>query len=74
MENSNILYDIFLFFIFASGFGWGKWHAESSARKEKILAEEGRLVVSVPMNKDDASRVFEALSILSKRAKEMHDE
>jgi hypothetical protein len=59
---------------FVSGFGWGKWFAERSIRKERIELEQGRLIVSVPMHKDEAQFVFETLKNLAKWAEEMRDE
>ena len=59
---------------FVSGFGWGQWFAERAIRKERIELESGRLLVSVPMHKDYATKVFESIKILSELVEEKHDE
>lgn len=56
---------IIIFIIFMCGFGWGRWFAEKSIRKERIELERARLLVSVPMLPEQASKVFESLRILS---------
>ena len=50
---------------FVSGFGWGQWFAERSIRKERSELEQGKLVVSVPMHKNHATKIFESIKILS---------
>ena len=60
--------------VFVSGFGWGRWFTERAIRKERLELELGRLIVSVPMHKDEAQFVFETLKNLAKWAEEMRDE
>jgi hypothetical protein len=59
---------------FVGGFGWGQWFAERLIRRERSELEQGRLLVSVPMHKDEARFIFETLKNLAKRAEEMCDE
>ena len=59
---------------FVSGFGWGQWFAERSIRKERSELEQGKLVVSDPMHKNHATKIFESIKILSELAEEKHDE
>lgn len=74
MDKSTIIVLVSICLVFLLGFGWGQWFAERSIRKEKTDSEQGRLVVSVPMHGDDASQVFEAISIMAKKAREdRHD-
>jgi len=59
---------------FVSGFGWGQLFAERAIRKQRSRLEQGRLLVSVPMHKDEASRVFEAIQTLVELSEGKHDE
>ncbi|MDC8446070.1 MAG: hypothetical protein LV471_09130 [Nitrosomonas sp.] len=59
---------------FVCGFGWGQWFAERAIRKERSNLEQGRLLVSVPMHKDEASRVFEAIQTLVELSEGRRDE
>lgn len=56
---------LFLFcgaIFFVSGFGWGKWHSEYLARKEKTESETDRLAISMPMLKKDSANVMRLLA------------
>ena len=42
-------------FVFLAGFGWGQWWSERTIRAEQNANIEGRINVSMPMDKDKAA-------------------
>lgn len=69
MDKSTISALIGLSFVFVCGFGWGQWFAERSIRKDRSRLDHERMIISVPMNKDDAQATFELLSEIIKKVK-----
>lgn len=63
-----IIFTTAIICVFVSGFGWGQWVSERAIRKERMELDSGRLVVSMPMDREEASMVFETLKILRKKA------
>lgn len=47
-----------IFIIYVCGFGWGMTFAERSIRKEQSDLHRGRVVVSMPMHEDQASKTL----------------
>lgn len=56
--------------IFFSGFGWGKFLAERSIRKEQAELHKRRVVVSMPMREENASQMLGLLRDLLREAEE----
>lgn len=69
MDKSTIVALVGLSFVFICGFGWGQWFAERSIRKDRSKLEQERMLVSVPMNKDDAQATLELISLIIKKVK-----
>ncbi len=74
MDKPEIIAWVVIFIVFASGFGWGQWFAERAIRKERNKLSQGRLLVSVPMHKDHASKLMGNLKIIAELAEEDRDE
>jgi len=56
MTNTSIFFLIAIVFI--SGFGWGRWYAERSIRREQTALSKNKLLISVPMHEDVASKTL----------------
>jgi hypothetical protein len=50
--------------LFAAGFGWGQWRAEKQLRQERTALEANRVLVSMPMHADHASKMMGLLKDL----------
>lgn len=60
MEHFSIW--LLIFIVFSAGFGWGKWYAERSIRIERSAIERGRVSLSMPMDKDNATATMKLLT------------
>jgi len=69
MDKSTIMTLIAFSLFFICGFGWGQWFAERTIRKDRATSEHERMVVSIPMSREDASAILELLSAIVKKVK-----
>lgn len=67
MSESQIIVMISIWIIFLLGFCCGQWLAEKEIRKDREKLGQERMIVSMPMNKDDAQAALELLSEIVKK-------
>lgn len=56
--------------VFVAGFGWGQWWAERQIRAERTALESGRISVSMPVDKEQATATMGLLKTLMEQVEQ----